>query len=250
MCYWWLKKVHWSEPLFRTNDEVLLGPLGQGSGDVFGWFIDDFWCSNIINGTGSCGDPVQGPTEVDPHSQADMGLSDEDIADITRGWLAGMTAAQAAIANAGGYTWSRIPGQDNANAEPVMVSPTDAAACAAKLRPACSATSPWVSAPLLAGVHFSGATTPTIVADVAAFLIMRGPWAWIGAGYWGLSWPTGETWNSTNTPVSRPPELDADYGAPLGACTETAPGVFERQYQHAAVRLDCAHYAAATITMH
>ena len=93
--------------------EVLLGATGIGSGIVDGFFIDDFWCSNIINGTGSCQDPVQGPTEIDPHSQADMGLSDQDIADITTGWLKGMTRAQQAIVNAGGYTWSLIPGQSN-----------------------------------------------------------------------------------------------------------------------------------------
>ncbi len=75
----------------------------------------DFWCSNLINGTGACTDPVQGPTEIDAcvqpkgaamvsscdvllalvtrsplpsspcsHSQEDMGLSDNDIADITK----------------------------------------------------------------------------------------------------------------------------------------------------------------------
>ncbi len=42
-----------------------------------------------------------------------MGLSDADIADITKGWLLSMTAAQEAIVAAGAYTWSLIPGQDN-----------------------------------------------------------------------------------------------------------------------------------------
>ncbi len=64
---------------------------------------------------------MQGPTEINAFNQVDMGLSDEDVADITRGWLAGMTAAQAAILAAGGYTWSLIPGQSNANAEPLIV---------------------------------------------------------------------------------------------------------------------------------
>ena len=82
---------------------------------------------------------------------------------------------------------------------------------------------------------------------------MRGPWAWTGAGYWGMSWPTGRTWNSctypsqnpanhppptshltlaltrcqprparpnpnpatANTPVDRPALFDQDFGAPL-----------------------------------
>lgn len=83
--------------------EVIGGPNGMGNPVVSGYFIDDFWCSNIINGTGACNDPVQGPTEIDAHSQADMGLSDQDIADITTGWLETMTAAQQAIVDAGAW---------------------------------------------------------------------------------------------------------------------------------------------------
>ena len=55
--------------------------------------------------------------------------------------------------------------------------------------------------------------------------------------------------NSTNTPVSRPPQLDADYGEPVDAtCAETSPGVFERSWTKVNVRVDCANWAAATIT--
>lgn len=38
---------------------------------------------------------MQGPTEIDPHSQVDMGLSDADIADITQAWLDTFALAQA-----------------------------------------------------------------------------------------------------------------------------------------------------------
>ena len=143
--------------------------------------MTDFWCSNLINGTGACTDPVQGPTEIDRHSQADMDLSDDDIADITRGWLQTMTEAQAGIVAAGGYTWSLIPGQDNANASPVMVGP-DAASCTSALRSACKPGAKWQSVPLLAGIHpgSDAAPLPYLTQDLAAFLLMRGPWAWIG----------------------------------------------------------------------
>lgn len=224
--------------------------VAQVNENSFGAFIDDFWCSNIVNGTGSCSDPVQGPTEIDRNSQADMGLSDEDIADITRGWLATMTAAQQALLDAGGYTWSLIPGQDNANAAPLMVGP-DASSCNAALREACRADSPWLTAPLLAGVHMGSggsAELPSVDADVAAFLLSRGPWAWIGAGVWGMSWPSGLTWNSSNTPVARPPQLDADYGAPLDAfCSESSPEYYERRYEHAHIALNCSSFEAQIV---
>ena len=54
-------------------------------------------------------------------------------------------------------------------------------------------------------------------ADIAAFLLMRGPWAWVGAGVWGMSWPVGITFNSSGNAVPRPPAMDLDYGVPVDA---------------------------------
>ena len=170
-----------------------------------------------------------------------MGLSDEDIRDITQAWLEAFTAVQAAIVAAGKYTWSLIPGQENANASPLIVTQST---CAAEMLSACAPTNQWLTTPLLHGVSFnaSGALT-NIDADVAAFLLMRGPWAWTGAGVWGMSWPTGMTWNSSNTPVDRPPQMDVNYGAPVDAhCVQTSPNVFQRQFENALVTLDCTTY--------
>ena len=71
-------------------DEFMLGPTGLGSPAVKGFFIDDFWCSDLLcKQLGcSCGDPRQGPSEIVNTSQADMGLNDADIKDLTLGWCA------------------------------------------------------------------------------------------------------------------------------------------------------------------
>lgn len=253
------------------------GPNGLDNPAISGFFVDDFWCSDIVNGTGSCGDPVQGPTEVEAHSQVDMGLSDQDVADITNAWLAGFTAVQQAILDRGAYTWSLIPGQDNANAEPLIVNKDN---CLRLMQRACSATdTPYRDAPLLHGVNFdANGNLTTLDADIAAFLLMRGPWAWTGAGYgiscdasslrvpalthshlllshspsfssryWGMSWPTGRTWNSSNVPVSRPPQFDVDYGEPLDAnCLPSAAdaNVFVRRFSHHTAQLNCTDYTA------
>ena len=114
---------------------------------------------------------------------------------------------------------------------------------------ACSATdTPYRDAPLLHGVNFdANGNLTTLDADIAAFLLMRGPWAWTGAGYWGMSWPTGRTWNSSNVPVARPPQFDVDYGAPLDAnCLPLATdtNVFVRRFAHRTAQLNCTDYTA------
>jgi hypothetical protein len=228
---------------FLVN-EYILGPHSAGNEAIDGLFIDDFWCSNAING--SCGDPVQGPSEIDRNSQVDMGLSDDDVSAITRGWLQTQTAVQSALLAAGKYTWSLLPGQNNANASPKML---DSSNCAAMLEPACSSeASPYASAPLLFGLTTSQNKSdplPQLNTDIAAFLAMRGPYAYAGWGQWGLSWPAGQTWQKQGGHVvDRPQELSYDYGTPTSACKQTAAGVFERHYSKSAVTVDCNTFSA------
>ena len=80
---------------------------------------------------------MQGPTEVDSHSQADMGLSDKDIEDMAAAWSITMGLVQKAILKAGGYTWSLIQNQAYSNAMPNLISNVT---CAAALKAACPAT--------------------------------------------------------------------------------------------------------------
>lgn len=256
----------WREPsLLPWMVAEVTGAAALGNAAVDFLFIDDYWCAHLVNGSGACHDPVQGPSEIDAHSQADMGLSDADVAALTRGWLRAMTAVQQAVVDAGGYTWSLFPGQQNANASPTMVTPQS---CAAALRAACSPRSAWQRQPLTYGLAPGNSTAPLpqLEQDMAAFLLMRGPYAYVGWGVWGMSWPVGVSWNSHGTPVARksplrarvarcgrarltlplllfatpgPPMLDADYGSPLSTCVESSPGVFTRAYTKAAVALDC-----------
>ena len=69
-----------------------------------------------------------------------MGLSDEDIRALTLAWNETMGAVQRAILKAGGYTWSLMAGQQNANAAPERLSKH---ACVEQLRSACSPSSDW-----------------------------------------------------------------------------------------------------------
>eukprot|EP01060_Flectonema_neradi_P038414 TRINITY_DN8043_c0_g2_i1.p1 TRINITY_DN8043_c0_g2~~TRINITY_DN8043_c0_g2_i1.p1 ORF type:complete len:439 (+),score=113.64 TRINITY_DN8043_c0_g2_i1:63-1319(+) len=221
---------------FLINEHVL-GKTGIGHPDIDGLFIDDFWCSEIINGT--CTDPVQGASEEDKHQQVDMGLSDQDILDITNEWLTTFTAVQEAILEHKAYTWSIIPNQQNANAMPELIAKDT---CAKMIRGAIS-TNKYENMPLLFGIT-ANTTTGVFAAikqEVAAFQLMRGPYAWIGFGKWGMVWPTDK--------LQIPAEMKADYGNPLGNTTESPANVFTRKFEKSTITLNCNTYEA-TIDMH
>jgi hypothetical protein len=66
--------------------------------------------------------------------------------------------------------------------------------------------------------------------DLANFLLVRGPYAWLGHGWHGCS---------KNYPF--PHEFSRDYGKPLDICAETAAnsGVFTRKWTNVDVTMDC-----------
>eukprot|EP01049_Picozoa_sp_SAG25_P011039 SAG25_NODE_1285_length_3416_cov_3.811275_4_plen_117_part_00 len=78
--------------------------------------------------------------------------------------------------------------------------------------------------------------------QVAEFLLMRGPWAYLGTGWVGCA-PVGgpDAMGSNDTNYSRPVAWDRDYGVPLGLCRETSKGsgIFAREWSKATVSIDC-----------
>eukprot|EP01119_Soliformovum_irregulare_P015421 TRINITY_DN433_c0_g1_i3.p1 TRINITY_DN433_c0_g1~~TRINITY_DN433_c0_g1_i3.p1 ORF type:complete len:443 (-),score=85.63 TRINITY_DN433_c0_g1_i3:44-1180(-) len=224
-------------------NEYVLSPTALGSPYIDGLFIDDFWCSNIINGTQNwnCNDPVQGPSEIDPHSQEDMGLSDEDIAAITRGWLFNMKRVQEAIVKAKGYTWSLMQYQQNANANPVVIN--NSTQCVASLTSACAPGigNPYWQAPLLMGMTYNGTDWPTIREQVAAFLLMRGPDAYLGFGIWGMEWSGLQPF-----PQFVWGQRPGWPGPPLSKCQKVGTGnIFRISYRDVDVTLDCDRFSAS-----
>lgn len=115
-----------------------------------------------------CNDPVQGPTEIDKSSQVDMGLTDEDIRDLTLGWNLTMEGVQRAVLERHGYTWSLILGQQNANASPRMLTQ---ASCRAALRLACKPDSDWQQHSLLFGLRVNGTALAQVLATACRALL-------------------------------------------------------------------------------
>ena len=67
-------------------------------------------------------------------------------------------------------------------------------------------------------------------ADIANFLLSRGPYGYLGNG-----------WSGCSHGYEFPEALNGDYGEPLGLCAETAEGsqVFVRNWTRAIVQMDC-----------
>ena len=80
---------------------------------------------------------------------------------------------------------------------------------------------------------------PQLKEDLANFLLVRGPYAYLGHG-----------WLGCNHEYVFPPELNEDFGEPTAVCSETAAGsgVFVREWTKASVQMDCNSYTP-TITM-
>eukprot|EP00980_Cylindrotheca_fusiformis_P001847 scaffold414_cov109-Cylindrotheca_fusiformis.AAC.10 len=236
-------------------DELLLGPTAVGHPAIDGVFVDDYWCSDLLceaSGNNSsecpCQDPVQGPTEMDKHACLDMGLSDEDIRDITLEWKQTMKEATEALLKHGAYTWSLMLHQENANASPFLL---EASNCVRALREACSPTSIWQRYPILFGFTVNGTALTQLSQDLAFFLLARGPYAYAGWGVWGMTWPFNPEPRHGQLPpmphgVPLPQEFYHDFGVPLNnmTCIEELPGVFAREWSRASVKLDCNQFSA------
>lgn len=74
---------------------------------------------------------------------------------------------------------------------------------------------------------------PALLQDIARFMLVRGPYSWMGYGWEGC--------------ITTPPPVvayDHDYGQPKGHCAEVSPGVFHRSWSKAEVTMDCNSFVA------
>jgi len=232
-------------------DDLMLGArYGLGNASVSGFYLDDWWTAD-------------GPTEVNNFFPG-TGLPHRgvEIAELRSNWSVTVWEAQKQIAAAGGYTWNNVncqldsnPGYGGAPVDCVACGLTksegyphaDANAstplkpqtvtqarqqCAAWLRVACSSGSVIPRIPFLLSFtrndNHSQFPLPSPTQDIATFLLVRGPYAWLGYGWLGCI----DTYE-------RPPELGLDVGEPTGQCEEASPGVFTRKWSKATVAMDC-----------
>jgi len=229
---------------------MLGAQYGLGNESVSGFYLDDWWT-------------FDGPTEVN-HFFPGAGLPHygHEIKEIYGNWSITAWEAQAAIAKAGGYTWSNIncrldkkpgyggatedsppcgltksegyPHADANTSTPVKAETVSDAKqqCAAWLRVACDGESVIPRIPFLLSFTRNDNNKqfplPSPTQDIATFLLVRGEYAWMGYGWLGCI-----------DKYERPPELELDVGEPAGRCKESSPGVFTRQWTKVEVKMDC-----------
>ena len=214
-------------------DEYMFGPTGLGNAGVSGFYVDDDWSAN-------------GPSEMDHNAVVDMGLSVADVTEITNAYLALTELFYARVLTSGKFIWDQFLNHDpyaplNGDCPQPWVKK---ASCANDLRTLCNATAQPQSRALLYGMS-PGSCTGTdpshltmVDEDIANFLLVRGPYAYLGTG-----------WSGCNKRFERPPEFDIDVGEPLGFCAETATGsgIFSRSYTKVTVSMDCATFTPTII---
>jgi len=261
---------------FLINEHIG-GEFGLDNPNIDGFFMDDYWCSDIEQqqkGLDACRNPAQGPSEVDKFNQEDMGLSDEDVLDITKAWNSNMEAIERRILDLGKYTWYLMAGEDGAGATPIIL---QREYCQEMLEEGCDAGkfddveenentqilrgnnfevreiltktkknkkyNNFQDFSYLFGIKVNGTQILQLNEDVAHFLLVRGDYAWLGWGVWGMTWPFNAA-EGFPYGVPRPELLDTDFGVPTEKCQQVEKGIFKREWTKASITLNCNTFQA------
>ncbi|CAE8730362.1 unnamed protein product [Polarella glacialis] len=213
-------------------EEYLFGPTGAGNPNISGFYFDDTWTTG-------------GPSEMDGHAAEDMGLTAADLADLIAAFQWQQSHVYATILKRGKFTWNQFW-----NGSPEKTAWIDCPApmvakktCSADVRSLCNASSPARTVAMVysfsPGCMSSTEKLADPDTDIAAFLLTRGPYAWLGHG-----------WSNCNRVYEYPTGLDFDYGEPLSLCKETkeGSGIFTREWSKSTVHMDCNTFKG-TVTM-
>ena len=187
------------------------GDLATGSPFVDGTFLDD----------------SQAIPQEHADAPANMGLSQLQLLRAQNATYTFFNAAVAALASTGHFIWQGFNGNEQGDPDGVGIAPTSST-CAAFMESTCDAS--WQAVP-------TTMQWPSRASDklpvLAAFLITRGPYSYIGYG-----------WNGGPLPPWDPLWDVYDVGVPTGTCTQTAPGVFARSWSRGTATLDCNTWVA------
>jgi hypothetical protein len=237
---------HANGTMLRTwlIEEFLLGPTGLGNSAVDGFYIDDGWAdtqqpvASWQPAEGFCDHWITGgATEEDLHCVEDMGLTQAQVTNITLNWQQTMQEAAQAIMDNNGWGWYMFSDSTSPSASQCTQYFTQEAVN-------------YNNTTLL--FQWTGSNQyplPNIDVDLATFMLIRGPYAWLGYSWLGCTSNEvpGFGTNRYTSPADIP-QLQVDYGVPTGPYVQSSPGVFTRDWTLATVTMDCITYTPS-ITM-
>eukprot|EP00927_Polykrikos_kofoidii_P062742 TRINITY_DN57545_c0_g1_i1.p1 TRINITY_DN57545_c0_g1~~TRINITY_DN57545_c0_g1_i1.p1 ORF type:complete len:469 (+),score=24.52 TRINITY_DN57545_c0_g1_i1:64-1470(+) len=227
------------------------------------WFVHDYMLNYMKDPTlkdlisGMFWDDVWNP-ECDIHDQVpktceDMGLvnNSPEMVKLTRDYQSNMAALRDATLNYGKFSWQMLwTGEgptDIGNTCPHPIVSKDN--CIVRLRDLCRSDSPAQTRAMMYQITIGGSVRnfTNLRNDIANFLLIRGPYAWLGHG-----------WKGCSQDYLFPEEFDVDYGEPVlesgsnkhSICKETSSnsGIFVREYSRSIVKMDCNNWQGS-ITM-
>ena len=173
-----------TNPHIQTHNRVytpkVLGPNGLANENVDGFYLDDHWTTYT-----GCG-----ATEEDQNCNADMGLSPQDVADITGNWSTTSVAVLDVIKKDKGFALggSSLFKGTGMRALTGKYGSDPRKTCAEYTRESCSKnstvyTSAYIFQYTKKELFVDPFPMPFPFQDLAQFLLVRGPFAWIGYYY-------------------------------------------------------------------
>jgi hypothetical protein len=224
-------------------NEHILGESGIGNANISAIYLDDNW--QTMAG-GESPSPLGGPTEIgfplynmstSPPTLydgviEDLGFDATAVKAQTSGWRKTMQDLQAAVLKAGGWSWAWFlpakpaPTSSKERCEAYFHSNTTKSYARGAIQMSMAHTQTKDPAR-----HRSTYNYTSPVEDLASFLLVRGPYAWLGAG-----------WAGCDCYPDLYAGFERDYGVPSSeGYIETAPGsaVFARSWTKADVSFDC-----------
>lgn len=211
-------------------DDVVFGPnaLGHPSKAIQGVYLDDNWQDfyNPIDAPDCAANPIGGPTEVNSHCIQDTGLTQADTTANTLGWRSMMLELQARMQATQTFSWAFFT-------EISWGAPATPHMCKAFFT---NNGTDYYDRALMMGMKVVNRTQDTVMRDLVTFLLIRGPYAYIG-----------DPWQGCNSegPSPLPPEVLLDYGVPLGNITLVGDDTFTREWSNATVSFNCTAYEAS-----
>jgi hypothetical protein len=218
--------------------------VGRSDGLISGIFLDD-----DISATGGFAENCKLND-----CEHDMGLSSKDMVDLANGWKTMMNRTQAKVLELGGFDWRMFsPGAGTCDGPPFAK-----ADCATYMRKQCVPNGSLQTSAMMYGLG-EGCKLVTdhngdpidLNQHLASFLLLRGPYAWLGWAWVGCAGSRGPGFkpNDGVPPIQYGTlwdrlVLSTDYGTPISHCTETAPnsGIFTREWSRVTISMDCSEW--------